>query len=195
MENYEDIVRECYTKYQQKFINSLTSRYPTLTLAEAGNLYQDTFLAIHDNLAQGRISENTSWRSYIMAVGLNLASKEMRRKLITDSIDQGSDADEFEVPSYTARSAESLLKTIPEEETPLYQNQEAQSLLGEQLMHTPEPCGSIIRLFYYENLSMEEIAGEVGLRNAATAKSKKSQCMKELVKRVKNSLHNAGITA
>jgi hypothetical protein len=42
---------------------------------------------------------------------------------------------------------------------------------------------------------MEEIAGEVGLRNAATAKSKKSQCMKELVKRVKNSLHNAGITA
>ena len=57
-----------------------------------------------------------------------------------------------------ARRVEVLLKTLSHEEIPLYKDPEVQSLLGDELIHTPEPCGSIIRLFYYENLSMEEIA-------------------------------------
>lgn len=67
-----------------------------------------------------------------------------------------------------------------------------QSLLGNELTHTPEPCASIIKLFYYENMSMEEIAEEIGYRNAQTAKAKKSQCMTDLIKRVTDALNRAG---
>jgi DNA-directed RNA polymerase specialized sigma24 family protein len=94
----------------------------------------------------------------------------------------------------TARTVEDLLKTLPEEETPLYKNQEAQSILGDELIHTPEPCASIIRLFYYENMSMDDIANEVGFKNARTAITRKNQCMKDLIVRVKKNLHRAGIT-
>jgi RNA polymerase sigma-70 factor (ECF subfamily) len=193
MENYEDIVRKYYNRYQSEFIRKLTAQYPMLTLFDAENLYQEAFLAIHENLQEGRIRENTSWGSYIMTIGLNLANKEMRQLGRTDSID--GDDDDDNSTSYATRSAESILTTLPEEETPLYQDQQAQSLLGEELAHTPEPCSSIIRLYYYEKLSMDEIAHEMNYRNSNTVKTIKSQCMKDLIKRVKNSLHNAGITA
>jgi RNA polymerase sigma factor (sigma-70 family) len=191
--NYEDIVRDYYNRYRKEFLRRLTAKYSALSLFEAENLYQDTFLAIRENLLQGRIKENTSWSSYIMTIGLNLASKEMRKLGKTDSIDDGYGEENEDSPSKTARTVEDMLKTLPEEETPLYQNQEAQSLLGDELIHTPEPCGSIIRLFYYEDKSMDEIAEEVGYKNATTAKSKKNQCMKDLIKRVRNALFSAGI--
>lgn len=189
---YEEIVRKYYKRYQEKFLKILAAKYPALTLFEAENLYQDTFLAIHENLAQGRIKEDTSWSSYIITIGLNLASKAMRKVGKTDSIDESRDEDDS--TSITARKAEDLLKDVPDEEITLYQNQEAQSLLGDELTHTPEPCASIIRLFYYEDLSMDQIAEEIGYRNARTAITRKNQCMKDLINRVKKTLHLAGIT-
>lgn len=192
-QNYEDIVRDWYNRLRPEFLRRLTAKYSGLSLYDAENIYQDTFIAIQENLMRGRIKEDTSWSSYIMTIGMNLASKEWRKVGKIDSADKGFDDDEPE--SNTARKVEDYLKTLPdgEDELPLYQNPEAQALLGDELTHTPEPCGSLIILFYYENLSMDEIAERIGYKNATTAKSKKSQCMKDLIRRVKDSLLRAGI--
>lgn len=151
-QNYEDIVRDWYNRLRPEFLRRLTAKYSGLSLYDAENIYQDTFIAIQENLMRGRIKEDTSWSSYIMTIGMNLASKEWRKVGKIDSADRGFDDDE-----------------------------------------PPEPCGSLIILFYYENLSMDEIAERIGYKNATTAKSKKSQCMKDLIRRVKNSLLRAGI--
>ena len=142
----------------------------------------------------GRIKEDTSWSGYIMTIGMNMASKAWRKIGKTDSTDEGFDTDDEDSGSKTARKVEELLKTMPtgEDETPLYKNEEALSLLGDELIHTPEPCGSIIRLFYYEDMSMDEIAEEIGYKNATTAKAKKSQCMSDLIERVSLALRRAG---
>lgn len=192
-QNYEDIVRDWYNRLRPEFLRRLTAKYSGLSLYDAENIYQDTFIAIQENLMRGRIKEDTSWSSYIMTIGMNLASKEWRKVGKIDSADKGFDDDE--PGSNTARKVEDYLKTLPdgEEELPLYQNPEAQALLGDELTHTPEPCGSLIILFYYDNLSMDEIAERIGYKNATTAKSKKSQCMKDLIRRVKDSLLRAGI--
>ncbi|MDL2244261.1 hypothetical protein LJC54_01980 [Parabacteroides sp. OttesenSCG-928-J18] len=113
----------------------------------------------------------------------------MRKIGKTDSINE----DEDDSLSKVARKVENLMAILPEEDLPLYKDPEAQALLGNELIHTPEPCGSIIRLFYYEDMSMGEIADEIGYKNATTAKSKKSQCMKDLVIRVKDAFRRAGI--
>lgn len=193
-QNYEDIVREWYTRLRPEFLRRLTAKYSELSLYDAENLYQDTFIAIQENLMLGRIKEDTSWSSYIMTIGMNMASKAWRKIGKTDSTDEGFDDDEEDSGSKTARKVEELLKTLPsgEEEMPLYKNEQALSLLGDELIHTPEPCGSIIRLFYYEDMSMDEIADEIGYRNATTAKAKKSQCMTDLIKRVTAALRRAG---
>ena len=192
-QNYEDIVRGWYNRLRPEFLRRLTAKYSGLSLYDAENLYQDAFIAVQENLMRGRIKEDTSWSSYIMTIGLNLASKEWRKIGKTDSVDDGFD-DEEDSQSKTARRVEELLKALPtdDDEIPLYKNPEAQSLLGDELIHTPEPCGSIIRLFYYEDLSMDEIAEEIGYKNATTAKAKKSQCMTDLFARVTRALRNAG---
>ena len=191
-QNYEDIVRDWYLKLQTPFLRQLTSKYPALTIFDAENIYQDTFLAVQNNLLEGRIKEDTSWSSYIMTIGLNMASKAYRKTGKTDSADDGFDNDGEGSKSKTAREVEKLVKNLSEEETPLYENEEALSLLGDELTHTPEPCGSIIRLFYYTNMSMDEIATKIGYKNATTAKAKKSQCMSDLINRVTCALRNAG---
>ena len=81
---------------------------------------------------------------------------------------------------------------MPEEEAALCNNPEVLSRLGNELDHTPEPCGKIIRLFYYTDATMEDIAEETGLKNAQTAKAKKSQCMTDLINRVTEALRRAG---
>ena len=191
-QNYEDIVRDWYLKLQTPFLRQLTSKYPALTIFDAENIYQDTFLAVQNNLLEGRIKEDTSWSSYIMTIGRNMASKAYRKIGKTDSADDGFDNDGEGSKSKTAREVEKLVKNLSEEETPLYENEEALSLLGDELTHTPEPCGSIIRLFYYTNMSMDEIATKIGYKNATTAKAKKSQCMSDLINRVTCALRNAG---
>ncbi len=187
--NYEDIVRDWYNRLRPAFLRRLTQQYPSLTLGDAENLYQDTFIAIYDNLLADRVRQDTSWDSYIMTIGLNLANKAMRKLSVTDNI--GSEDDE-NCKNATAHKVESLLKSMPEDEISLSDNLEVQSLLGNELTHTPEPCASIIRYFYYEGMSMDEIADEIGYRNAQTAKAKKSQCMTDLIKRVTDALNRAG---
>lgn len=187
--NYEDIVRDWYNRLRPAFLRRLTQQYPSLTLGDAENLYQDTFIAIYDNLLADRVRQDTSWGSYIMTIGLNLANKAMRKLSVTDNI--GSEDDE-NCKNATAHKVESLLKSMPEDEISLSDNLEVQSLLGNELTHTPEPCASIIRYFYYEGMSMDEIADEIGYRNAQTAKAKKSQCMTDLIKRVTDALNRAG---
>jgi RNA polymerase sigma factor (sigma-70 family) len=54
-----------------------------------------------------------------------------------------------------------------------------------QAMHTcmsklGETCKKILQLYYFDNLSMQDIAEKLGLANADTAKSKKYKCKKEL---------------
>lgn len=187
--NYEDIVRDWYIRLRPAFLRRLTQQYPSLTLGDAENLYQDTFIAIYDNLLADRVRQDTSWDSYIMTIGLNLANKAMRKLSVTDNI--GSEDDE-NCKNATSHKVELLLKSMPEDELSLSDNLEVQSLLGNELTHTPEPCASIIRYFYYEGMSMDEIADEIGYRNAQTAKAKKSQCMTDLIKRVTDALNRAG---
>ncbi len=194
-QDYEEIVRRWYNRLRPDFLRRLTAKYSGLSLYEAENLYQDTFVAVQENLLLGRIKEDTSWSSYIMTIGMNLASKEWRKAGITDSADAFTSDDEPDAPSATtARKVEDVLKTLPEdsEGVALSRDPEVLRVLGDELEHTPEPCKGIIQAYYYSDWSMEEIAEENGYKNAATAKAKKNSCMNELISRLTAALRRIG---
>lgn len=191
-ESFEDIVRKWYNKVRPLFVNTLKTRFASLSYDDIEDLYQQAFLAVYENLQAGRVREDTSWSSYIIQIGLNLATKELRHSGITDSIYE-SDNDNEEGRNEISRTVEKLLSECFDEDETMYQNVDALSLLGEELNYTPEPCNTIIRLYYYAKMSMEDIATAVNFKNATTAKSKKSQCMKSLTERVKASFKRAEI--
>lgn len=194
-ETYEDIVRKYYREMRHNFIDFLMEKYKKSKMRQedAEDIYQSIFIAIQENLMLGRIKENTSWSSYIMTLGLNMASKHYRKIGKTDSTDE-CDTDDEGKQSKITRRVEELIKSMSEEEPELYKDPAAQAVLGDELTHTPDPCATIIRLTYYSGLSDAEITEEFDRYNSTKAvKSKRWQCMKDLIYRVKLALYNAGI--
>ena len=191
-ENFEDIVRKYYNRLREPFVRKLTRQYPSMRLDAAEDLYQEAFIAVQDNIQRGKVRPDTDWNAYILTIGLNMASKEQHHGGITDPFDAMYDDDKEDGNNRLARKVEEIIKEMPEEEAALCNNPEVLSRLGNELDHTPEPCGKIIRSFYYTDATMADIAEETGLKNAQTAKAKKSQCMTDLINRVTEALRRAG---
>ena len=59
---------------------------------------------------------------------------------------------------------------------------EEAELVRQALDKIGDQCQKLLKLFYWEELSMEEIAINMGFANAETAKAKKYQCKKALEK-------------
>ncbi len=193
-ENFENIVRKYYRQLREPFMRQLTLRYPAMSLGTAEDLYQETFMAVQENIKKGRVRENTNWYSYILTIGFKRASKTMKQENTATPYDPATVEDQDEENGRLARRAESILTEQAGEEDTFYKDPEVLSRLGNEFTQIPRICAEIIKLYYYANASMEEIAEETGLKNAQTAKSKKSQCMKGLIQRVTDSLRSAGIS-
>lgn len=204
-ETYEEIVQKWYMRLRGNFTDILMDRYKktNMRLADAENIYQDIFIAIHQNLQEGRIGSNWDWSNYIIRIGLNMASKKYRVIGKSDSFDE-TDPEDGEKLSAKAKRISEILKELPtqEGEPELYNDPKAHALLGDELTHTPEPCASIIRKTYFSGMSDAEIAEEVVpyrdngkplTDNAKAVKARRWLCMRDLVYRVKLALYNAGI--
>ena len=204
-ETYEEIVQKWYMRLRGDFTDILMDKYKTTNMsrADAENIYQDVFIAIHKNIREGHMREKNDWDRYILTVGLNMASKKYRKTGRIDSIDE-PDSDDKSKLSARAQRITNLLNELSgqEEEWELYKDPEAQALLGDELIHTPEPCASIIRMTYYEDMSDVEIAksispycnnGKSVADNAKAVKARRWLCMRDLIYRVKLALYHAGI--
>ena len=204
-ETYEDIVQKWYMRLRGDFTDLLMDKYKktNMRLADAENIYQDIFIAIHQNIEEGRIGTNWDWSNYIIRIGLNMASKKYRIIGRNDSIDE-TDPEDDEKLSAKAQRITDILKELPTHDgaSELYKDPEAQALLGDELTHTPEPCASIIRKTYFSDMTDAEIAEEVApyrdngkplKDNAKAVKARRWLCMRDLVYRVKLALFNAGI--
>lgn len=203
-ETYEEIVRKWYMKMRGNFMDILISRYGSsnLRLADVENIYQDVFIAIHKNLNEGRINPALNWQSYIIRIGLNMASKKYRSIRRFQSIELPGDNDD--VPSTKIDRISQVEETLQklDDRTDLERNPEAKALMGDELQHTHEPCASIIRMTYYNGLKDSEIAGLIepyrsngkpSATNAKAIKARRWLCMRDLKYRVKLALYNAGI--
>ena len=88
------------------------------------DLYQQAFLAVYENLQAGRVREDTSWSSYIIQIGLNLATKGLRHSGITDSIYESA-GDNEEGHQQISKTVELLMSQLTTEDETLYQNVDA----------------------------------------------------------------------
>ncbi len=204
-ETYEEIVRKWYLRLRGDFTDILMSRYHNteMRLADAENIYQDIFLAIHRNLREGRISADCDWKKYIIRVGLNMASKRYRQIARTSSIDELVGDDNTERLERLQRVTD-LLNQLPAEDDDVtfIQDPETQAILKEEIEHSPATAAAIIRGKYFEGLSDAEIAesipeyrdnGKPVEVNAKAVKARRWLCMNDLIYRVKMSLYNDGI--
>lgn len=73
------------------------------------------------------------------------------------------------------------VENFMEEENKAY----TQEQISKAIEKLPEDCQKVLKLFYFSEYDMESIARELNYKNADTAKSKKSVCMKNLMNELK----------
>ena len=137
---------------RRKNIAFMTKRY-SMSNDDAEDVYQDACIALFKNIKDGKLVELTSTLStYFTKICVSIDDRQ-----------------------YSSENVDFLLGM--NEESISSEQQEAMANI---VNHMPPPCDIILWSFYYENMSMAEIALLINFNVAYSVKAKKSQCMTKL---------------
>lgn len=129
---------------------------------EAKDIYQDALIVFWQKAASGNLVLTSKISTYLYSICLNLWRKELARK----SRLSNQERDEAEVVDYDRAEREKIVNSCIAE-------------LG-------ETCQKILNFYYFDGLSMQDIADRLGFANTDTAKTKKYKCKQRLNKLVKS---------
>lgn len=156
-----------YNLVKQLIINSRGSE------EDVKDIYQDAIIVLYKNFRQKDFALTSSISTYLYAVAKNLWLKEFNKKIKHDhlSLDEMNSKYEISKRIENSKSDESILR---------------EKIIKQSIEELKDPCKSLLRNFYFHNLSMEEIAEVMGYKNSDTVRNLKYKCMKRLRKSVTN---------
>ena len=129
------------------------------------DVYQEAVVVFVRNVRNGRFDPAACEpATYLYAIGRNMALKHVRDR--KDHLN----ADDPEVD----------IDPIPPEVEAVLKDQHEQHLIRSGMARLTEREQEILRLYYHENRSMEEIARIMGYKNADVAKKMKHQSFRKL---------------
>jgi RNA polymerase sigma factor (sigma-70 family) len=134
------------------------------TADDAEDMLQEALVILWERVRAGRHEYGARLSTFLFATVRNLWLRRLARKRREGPATHPED-------NFADGSLSTLDQMIDDERTEAVRS--ALEALG-------EPCRTLLLLFYWEELSMEDIARRLGFANAATAKSKKYQCKKSL---------------
>ncbi|MFN3403170.1 MAG: RNA polymerase sigma factor [Cytophagaceae bacterium] len=129
---------------------------------EAKDIFQDALIVLWQKVNTDEFVLSSKISTYLYSICLNLWRKELERKSRLSN--EETDAQEVSNMDQKER-AEIINKCIND--------------LG-------DTCKKILTYYYFDNLSMNDIAEKMGFANADTAKTKKYKCKKELDNKIKS---------
>ncbi len=147
-----------YLRHREAFLKWIAREYG-LSGDAAKDVYQDAFMVLHGNLEANKLDENgASLKVYLFGIGKNITLKRLEKRAREGAA--GAEAQQ----EWESGDAADL--------------NERQLLAVHLYAQLTEPCKSIIRLYYYEGLSMREIARQMGYKSEDVAKNQKARCLK-----------------
>ncbi len=167
---HQDRLREVYQDHRHAFISWALARF-SCQEEEAKEIFQDVMLAFYEHVMNGNIdSLNSQLRTYLFGIGrLMLLKRYRQRKRLVSHEEHFLDN----------RLAEEQLPGQGMEET------ERSMVVKRAIEALGDNCRKLLISVYYQKLSGQIIAQQLGYKNADVVKSQKSRCMKELRKLVK----------
>ena len=166
----EKSMEQLYTLYRGQFIGYIQKRYQ-LEEEMASDIYHDSFLLMMDNIRTGKYrKQDASLLTYLLGIGKNLVLKKLQKK--------------NERPLVAGWISELLPDT---------DWKSALEVAGRLIGEGETVCNQILQLFYWEKLSMSDIAERLGYQSAEVAKSKKNSCMRRFSFELKRRLESRGI--
>lgn len=150
-----------YTRYRKEFL-LYTSRF-SVSDEDALDIYQDAVVVLYENIISGKLNTlSSSLKTYLFSIGKYQLYNRLKVKVSIEDIT------EFEL-ILKEEKKEDLLMT----EENINKLQGAYNDLGEQ-------CQKVLKLFYHDNLSLDEIMKNLNYNSKDVVKSQKSRCLKQL---------------
>jgi len=130
---------------------------------EIMDTYQDAVTILYENVVSGRYTKgDSSLKTYLYGIAKNLFYKKIEK----------------------ARRVAAITYDLPDSTITYFdvENESDQKLAAAQKAFEvmKEPCKSILKFFYYQKLSMTDIALKLGYKSDQVVKSQKVRCLKSL---------------
>lgn len=136
---------------------------------DAADICQDSMIILYEKAKSGDFQLSSKVSTYLFAIAKNLWYKKMQSR--QNGVVNMDDTDELGIIG----NYEEDIKAHHERELHYEQLDQALGRLG-------EPCTSLLRAYYFNNSSMQQIAGFFGYTNADNAKTQKYKCLARLKK-------------
>jgi len=155
----EKELEKLYKKYYRMMTKLVITN--SGTEQEAKDIYQEALIVFWQKAVSGNLVLTSKISTYLYSICLNLWRKELDRK--------------------SRLSHE-------QKDSPEYQNEDKKErtrIIRECLDQLDDTCKRVLTYYYYERMSMSEIAKNLGFANTNTAKTKKYKCKKKLDELIK----------
>lgn len=149
-----------YRKYYRMMVKLVMSNNGTEQ--DAKDIYQDALIVFWQKVTSGKLVLTSKISTYLYSVCLNLWRKELDRK--SRLVNEEKDGIEY----------------IDQD------RQERIKIINECVQQLGDGCKKILTYYYFDGLSMNEIADKLGYANTDTAKTKKYKCKKKLDQFIKS---------
>lgn len=157
---------ELYERFRSEFIGYIRRSYRG-DMAVVLDLYQDSCVALYDNIRSGKITTSSltvTLKTYLFRIGHNKLVDLYRKS------DSKKRARFVEGLDYQKDLSSENLDTVSERE----------AIIRQAVNAMQEPCNSILTLYYWDDKSIKEIAEIQGAPNPEATKMQKSRCLKRL---------------
>ncbi len=161
--------------YLHQRMNAQVARFILLNSGgpeDVDDIFQDGLIALYKLAKKGQMEKVANIEAYLYSICRNLWLKKLQREKREVELTEAE-----ETIATEEVSLQSLLSA------------ERQEALDSLMANMGDACRQILRLYYYDRLSMKEIAKQMGFSNDQVAKNKKSICLKKLRQTILNSPH------
>ena len=159
-------LEEVYARFRTSFLAWIT-RTHNCTKEEALDIYQYSILSFYENVVEGSFDSvnEAGIKTYLYSIGKNKLLNDSRRKMKVTYKDHIEDDElielEVEVDFVKAQNIEKIRRALEE--------------IG-------NPCKELLELFYFNNLSADEIAEVMEYKNSGTVRNLKYKCIQRIRK-------------
>jgi RNA polymerase sigma factor (sigma-70 family) len=160
-----EVLAALYRKYYNIVLKLIVNNSGSEEAAQ--DIYQETVIVLYENAQKPDFELNCQLQTYIYSVAKRLWLKQLKKNGKTFLL---KESEEQEVADVSRDLDEYLGKEADIEN------------MNRSLAELGEPCATLIKDFYVQRLSMDEIADKFGYTNADNAKNQKYKCLQRLKK-------------
>lgn len=150
----EQALETVYQKNYRMMVRLVTSNNGTED--EARDVYQEAVVVFWQKAISGNLVLTSKMSTYIYSICLNLWRKELERKKRFSN--EEKDSSEFQTQD----------------------KEEREKIIRDSINKLDDTCRKVLSYYYFDGMSMKEIAEKIGFANTDTAKTKKYKCKKKL---------------